>query len=137
MIKIHYDFDCFANYITPMDVYLIIGLPGSGKTHYANENFKNIPIIDDITSIDQLPTVKELVIIDVNFCDNNILKYAREVLSKKYGWINFHHIYFENDVDKARANVIHRDDGRNVEGTLRRFAPIYNPPENAIRIWQK
>lgn len=116
-------------------IHLIIGLPGSGKTYYANKHFKNIQIVDDITDLRQLPTAKEFVVTDVNFCDRLTLENARNVLTKLYGEVIFNHIYFENNPDKARKNVERRNDGRYVEGTIRRFAPIYNPPEDALEIW--
>lgn len=116
-------------------IHLIIGLPGSGKTYYANKHFKDVPIVDDITDLCQLPTVQEFVITDVNFCDRLTLENARNVLTKLYGDVKFNHIYFENDPEKARKNVKRRNDGRYVEGTIRRFAPVYNPPEDALEIW--
>lgn len=119
-------------------IELYIGLPGSGKTYMANL-LSNI-IVDDITDIAQLPSPDELGdlslgITDVNFCDSKILSRATQILEKRYEVSSIKNYYFENCPDKCRANVITRNDGRNVEGTIVRFTPIYSPPENAIFIW--
>ena len=122
--------------VSNMKITLIIGLPGSGKTYLAN-NLSGI-IIDDITSIDQLPNdANELIITDVNFCDVKILERAEEMLRERYGNIDIKRIYFENDAEAVRKNVEYRNDGRNVEGTIRRFEPIYQPPADARVIWNQ
>ena len=122
-----------------MKITLIIGLPGSGKTWLANELAEpTTAIIDDITSLDQLPDdAEELIITDVNFCDSTILNQATAILRERYGSISIERVYFENDAALARQNVERRNDGRNVEGTIRRFESIYQPPVNAWRIWRE
>lgn len=116
-------------------IYLIIGLPGSGKTHYANTVLRHLPLVDDISYIKQLPLTGDFVLTDVNFCDARILDTAETLLKQKYPDATLYKIYFENDVDKARQNVQRRNDGRNVEGTIMRFAPMYKPPYDALRIF--
>jgi tRNA uridine 5-carbamoylmethylation protein Kti12 len=117
------------------EIVLFVGLPGSGKTYYANKMCDLV--IDDISDISQLPSFignKTVGITDVNFCDERILKKAKEILNSRYE-VNIEVIYFANDPEKCRNNVEYRNDGRNVEGTIRRFEKIYNPPY-AINIWQ-
>jgi hypothetical protein len=118
-----------------VDIFLIIGLPGSGKTHYANTVLRHLPLVDDISYIKQLPLTGDFVLTDVNFCDHKVLEMAESLLKKKYPDASIHRIYFENDPDKARANVDRRNDGRRVNGTINRFAPIYRPPSDAIKIF--
>jgi hypothetical protein len=118
---------------------LFVGLPGSGKTHHANK-FCDI-VIDDITDLSQLPDAEsigsqDVGITDVNFCDSFILEKALSILKEKYPNHSFDIVYFENDSTKCRSNVKYRSDGRNVEGTIRRFEKIYNPPTNAKKIWE-
>lgn len=120
------------------DIILWIGLPGSGKTYYAKK-YCDI-VIDDITSLEELPDTyelqnKKLGITDVNFCDSKILSKALDILINKYPDKYITTMYFEKDVDKCRSNVLHRNDGRNVEGTIRRFERVYNPPFGSIKIW--
>lgn len=117
------------------NIYLIIGLPGSGKTHYANTVLRHLPLVDDIYYIKQLPLSGDFVLTDVNFCNEDVLNTAITLLNKKYPKAKIHRIYFENDADKARHNVERRNDGRNVEGTILRFAPIYRPPDDALKIF--
>ena len=124
-----------------MDMYnilLFVGLPGSGKTHLANKICDIV--VDDITDLSQLPTYEDfgyyvLGVTDVNFCDELILEKAINTLKSKYENHSIGIVYFENDPDKCRKNVEYRNDGRNVEGTIRRFKNIYHPPEHAIKIW--
>lgn len=116
-------------------IYLIIGLPGSGKTHYANTVLRHLPLVDDISYIKQLPLTGDFVLTDVNFCDHSVLETAETLLKQKYPDAEIHRIYFENDAYKARRNVERRNDGRNVEGTIRRFAPYYSPPPDALKIF--
>lgn len=122
-----------------MDMYkiiLFIGLPGSGKTYHSKKLCDLV--IDDIADLSQLPETignADLGISDVNFCDDVILRSAVKILREKYPKHFIERIYFENDAEKARKNVILRNDGRNVEGTIRRFEKIYNPPDYAWPIY--
>lgn len=116
-------------------IYLIIGLPGSGKTHYANTVLRHLPLVDDISYIKQLPISGDFVLTDINFCNAEVLSTAESLLQQKYPGATICKIFFENDAEKARANVSRRNDGRNVEGTIRRFAPIYKPPSTALKIY--
>lgn len=120
-------------------IILIVGLPGSGKTYLANQLSNENRIFDDITSLDELSSNDNFVITDVNFCDKNILSVAIDKLNKLFPYHSVEIIYFENDPDKCRNNVIYRckefNDCRNVEGTIRRFEKIYDPPYNSEKIW--
>lgn len=117
-------------------IHLIVGLPGSGKTHYALSVLGHLPLVDDIREQDELlPDTQEFVIIDPNFCDEKILENAKQILTFFYPNAEFEIVYFENNPDACRANVARRDDGRNVTGTIERFAPLYNPPADALKVW--
>jgi len=122
-------------------VYVIVGLPGSGKSHLANRI--GDVIVDDIIDLSQLPSPdsikgKDVVVSDVNFCDARILDIAVAIMHDMYDMYE-HRIkvlYFENNPAAAIANVEYRNDGRNVQGTIDRFRVIYEPPQDAIPIWQ-
>lgn len=121
------------------DIVLFVGLPGSGKTHNANK-YCDV-VIDDIVKISELPSSEQLGtlrmgITDVNFCDTSILNKAIQKLEIMYPARTIETVYFQNDVDNCIANVQHRDDGRNVQGTIDRFKDLYNPPPDALPIRQ-
>jgi len=120
------------------EIILIVGLPGSGKTYLANQLNKNKEyiVVDDITSISQLPQKGNIIICDVNFCDDRILKIAIDKLFSMYPKHNIRCIYFENNSKVASQNVKNRNDGRNVKGTIRRFEKIYNPPKDVLKIFE-
>lgn len=124
-----------------MKLSLVVGLPGSGKTHTAKLiaiRDGNTIIVDDIKDQSELPDAdcgQNIVVTDPNFCDPNILAMAKDILGKKYPGYEMEIYYFENDPEKARANVEYRNDGRYVDGTIERFTKIYNPPEYALQIW--
>lgn len=118
-------------------ILLFVGLPGSGKSYHAKKLCD--VVVDDITDLSQLPDdigSNDLGVIDVNFCDESILKAAGKYLKNKYPTHAIGVVYFENDARKARKNVDRRADGRNVEGTIRRFEKNYNPPDYAQKIYE-
>ena len=113
-----------------MRITLIVGMPGSGKTYLAYRLDDNAIVIDDIRSQNELPPPCEhLVITDVNFCDQTIRDKSVAILNERYGNPHIDFVFFENDAEKCRKNVLYRNDGRNVEGTIRRLAPIYQIPQ--------
>lgn len=121
-------------------IILFIGLPGSGKTFWAKKTCD--VLIDDITSLNELPTQEELGsnnlgITDVNFCDKNMLEKAVGILKEKFPKHEIGVSYFENDPIKCKKNVQYRNDGRNVDNTIDLFSKIYTPPSYARKIWQQ
>lgn len=120
-------------------IILFVGLPGSGKTYWAKK-MCNL-VIDDITDIGQLPPPdklgnRDLGITDVNFCNPGTIDRAVKILKGMYPTHTIGVSYFENNPDKCRNNVKKRNDGRNVEETIRRFSKLYKPPSNARKIWE-
>jgi broad-specificity NMP kinase len=118
---------------------LITGLPGSGKTMLAGELADYAThVVDDITDLGELPEDdgEDIIITDVNWCDPDVLRRAQTMLKLRYPHHIMDVVYFRNEPEQCRRNVEYRNDGRFVEGTIRRFAPIYNPPKSAYPVWR-
>jgi hypothetical protein len=120
-------------------VVLIVGLPGSGKTFFAHENFPDAVIIDDPRDFgadlpDDFPDT--LVITDPHLCRVEILKVAVPMLMARYDIPKVGLVFFENDPDAAKANARLRNDGRKVEDFIDILTKVYNPPADAQPIWR-
>lgn len=118
-------------------IHLIIGLPGSGKTHYAKTVLGHLPLVDDIKDQCELLDVEEFVITDPNFCDAYVIVMAEQNLAMRYPNLEISLVYFENDPEKAMANVKRRNDDRWVEPTIKRFSRVYHPPKDALKIYSE
>ncbi len=121
-------------------VLCIVGLPGSGKTFLANRlasKLLDVKVIDDIRTISELPEngeTENLIIVDPNFCFDEVRTRADQFLSKNYDVVEW--LFFENSPEKCLVNVELRNDGRKVEGLIRILHKNYHPPMNAMQIWQ-
>lgn len=120
------------------NIYLLIGIPGSGKSHWLKDKESKITcILDDISQLknplDLLKTaindnhVKNIYISDVNFLEISTLKKAELMieeycLNKQY---NINYIVFKSNKIISEHNVKLRNDGRNVNATIKRFYQNY------------
>lgn len=127
-----------------IQIYLIGGLPGAGKSTYANElsesitnsfltsdpmrldsllmdlnHVKNNKISNWIIESPHLST-KEAQLSMISFLNNNLNEH-------KLNWI-----IFENNPEQCRLNVAHRNDGRVVDATIKMYSKEYNIPEGAL-----
>lgn len=108
-------------------VFMIIGLPGSGKSHLIEKEFaKGTPkdtlynfglIVDDPTDLTKISQAIEgernIVIADPNLCNPDIREKAVQMF-KEAGY-NIKYRYFENNQEKCKRNIAHRNDGRNIK----------------------
>lgn len=120
-------------------IILFVGLPGSGKTYWARKMCD--VVVDDITDMAQLPPSdklewRDLGITDVNFCNPGTIEKATDILKGMYPSHTIGVSYFANDPEQCRENVRLRNDGRQVEETIRKFAKIYKPPLSARKVWK-
>ncbi len=121
-----------------MKALLLIGLPGSGKSHLANERYRGWEwvIIDDPTDKALIKRCRDfnLCICDPHLCDEGKRNKCIQYLEQLGYCIECK--YFENDEEKCRKNIEFRNDGRSI-GNFRSFN--YSIPEGAktIRIWTK
>ena len=125
-------------------------MPGSGKTHLGKELSKvdeSIYFFDDASArgkdlVEFLDRVSQeigtVIVADVNLCEPLERDSAVEFIRMFNPDTQFEWIYFENDPEKCRRNVSLRCDGRNVEGSIRRFSATYRIPEDVTPrpIWQ-
>lgn len=130
--------------IGQLQVILIIGYPGSGKTYLGKMivDQRNAAaddcgwvLIDDPKSKDvfQNTSGKNLVITDPKLCDPKNRNAATEYLKKRN--YNVTSWFFEANIHKCLKNIRHRDDGRYICS----FSAFnYVIPENVapLIIWQ-
>lgn len=117
------------------NIVFLIGLPGSGKSYWLNNNVVNTTnciIFDDISQTD--PKLKNLsnalsdnnithiYIADVNLLNIDTFIQAKTKIQQLSPTpLNFSQIVFVGDINTCKQNVELRADGRNVKGTLERF----------------
>ncbi len=118
---------------------LIASLPGGGKTYLAKllQQKYGGHLIDDPTTdnrnaidaeLDKIPADCDLIFItDPFFCLQKVQESAEEKLRGRFecaiAWI-----ILDNDPAQCRMNVEARNDGRNVEGSIRRFSREFHFP---------
>lgn len=140
-----------------LHIILVVGLPGSGKTYWAQARAAQteIPtyVLDDPRTpedltpafawLNQLPAgdhPAELIVCDPNACDPEVLKRAR-TFWRAYGHVQA--VFFENDPTHALHNVHlrqERGDARAVEGAIRMWSRMYTPVletgDVLLKVWQ-
>lgn len=119
-------------------IYFIIGIPGSGKSYWLNQqSTDNRIIFDDISQLkDPLLNLekslkenyKNIYIADVNFLEIKTLKNAEEIIKNFLGnqKYEFKYVVFKSNMEISKHNVMLRNDGRNVEQTIKRFCFSYD-----------
>lgn len=75
---------------------------------------------------------------DCYFCEPEIREKAEAFMRLWCPTVTIQWAFFENAPEKCRRNVVYRADGREVEGSIARFAKSYVIPEGAIvlPVWQ-
>jgi hypothetical protein len=111
---------------------VLVGLPGSGKTHKGKilqETFKGI-FLDDVSTrqsvIDALHTDKDIIIADPHLVTSSARSNLLKLLENEKS-VEFY--FFENDPETCIHNVLNRKDGRVVSvRTIREFSKKYEIP---------
>ena len=111
-------------------IIFVIGLPGSGKTIWAQNYIKEHPeytLVDDPKLLDQIPREGNLIIVDPMLCRKETLDHAIKLLDSDYECI-----YFENNPENCLWNAHRRQEKephKYVDPTIQRLTKIYKIPE--------
>lgn len=125
---------------------LVGGMPGSGKSYLAKllQQKYGGHLIDDPTTdnrhaidaeLDKIPADCDLIFItDPFFCLQYVQKLAEEKLEGRFPVCAISWIFLDNNAAQCRMNVAKRNDGRRVEGSIRRFSKEFHFPgtKNAL-----
>jgi hypothetical protein len=133
-----------------MKCIIMAGAPGSGKSHLGLKMAEADPSVfffddasmpkRDLTLL--IKKLKEdtgtLIIADTFLCEPDQRESALDFIHYYNEDAEIEWIYFENNPEKCRRNVELRDDGRDVEGSIKRFSASYVIPEGVTPrpIWQ-
>lgn len=119
---------------------ILVGLPGSGKTWYAQNVLKYDYFIDDPKGFFDFPTDVNgtIVIADPHLCSEHLR--AKSILPVMYPKHSIKWIFFENNPEKCRKNVEYRSkngDNRNVLKCIEHLTKLYTIPDGSeiIEIW--
>ena len=123
-------------------IILLIGLPGSGKTHYGNSliSSKN-KFIDDIKEFssisDALKEYDELIVSDPYLCIDYYRECAVKLFKENFPEISLKWIFWENNPEKAYKNVVNRNDGRVIsKNFVFDLSKKYNPPNITFNVYE-
>lgn len=121
-----------------MQIKLIIGLPGSGKT-YLGKSLQGIFIDDPVIPPPKNINTDFLVIADCYFCNPYTITCAKNTLKEIFPDATIECLYFENNPEKCLKNIQFRNDGRKVTELIKHLSSIYKIPDGVlpIKIWNE
>ena len=140
----------------------IVGLPGSGKTYYVCDLASEINAekFDDFKAdaidncshftfarryeelINKLRSGLDAIISDIDFCKTESRDEARQCIEQQVQGVEFEWIFFENDPEKCRKNIIRREKtrGRSEPETIKKlemYSKKYEIPDGSFveKVW--
>jgi len=129
----------FSSSITNSKVLFLVGLPGSGKTHYIESHFEELrdyTVLDDTSHsfnkeslVGTIQNHPLIVIADPFLCRGIFREAAKRLFANfEQTWI-----FFENSPEICFANVAYRNDGRHVsESFIKSLSREYEIPTDAF-----
>lgn len=124
------------------EIILIIGLPGSGKSYFLENEIPSTYFkVDDPNTLKEKYDFKKvnadlIAVADPLLSRKEVLENAIKYFNDIFPEHEIKKVYFENNLEKCLNNIKHRDDGRDIRATLNNLSKIYQPPEDALEIWQ-
>lgn len=126
-----------------MKIVMIVGLPGSGKTHLGDK--MRIPFFDDFSLIGKEDFLKaignfnipKIAVADVFLCREKDRIAAEKWLKETFPDVELEWIFFENSPEKCYKNVerrIKEGDGRKVQGLIKILSECYSIPDGVETI---
>lgn len=122
------------------NIICIIGLPGSGKTTYAINNYPTFYLFDDMSlnfnSLEEAKNYENIVITDPYMCTVPKEKII-EKINEYFGESDITFYAFENDPDKAIKNCSFRSGKIVSDIFIKHLSSKYDPYqyENILKVW--
>lgn len=116
---------------------IIAGLPGSGKTRYAQALGPEWAVIDDPDGPDDLPErIKgNVAITSPFFCRSEAMDDVFRVAQARWPGIVVEAVFFESDPAACARNAMRRP-GKEVRGLIEALSRVYAPPADARPVWR-
>jgi energy-coupling factor transporter ATP-binding protein EcfA2 len=143
----------YYKYVKRQQLTVIIGLPGSGKTHLL-KSMLEMGEIDDYCDDYEFGPLKKLnpsishadnkllrnlkkshrfAIADTRYCDKLERHKLEKALTEEFADLKFNYVYFENDPEKCTHNSIVRETGAawHQRNLIEYYTKIYDIPKSA------
>lgn len=116
---------------------VVVGLPGSGKTHYARSLGHEWTLIDDPESPADLPDdfAHDVVITSPHFCREVSYQFILNEIQTRWPGITVETVFFANDPDACLLNAATRPH-KPVSEFIRFLSKDYDPPADAMPVWR-
>jgi predicted kinase len=130
-----------------MKFWLLVGLPGSGKSHLGKQLAEQTQglFLDDVSRTCGVSRLWEdfqeetVIVADPSLCRSANRQFAEHYLHKHHVGCQIEWVFFENAPDQCWVNVQARHDGRIVtEHTIRQLSEHYHIPAGApvAEVWK-
>ena len=106
-----------------MKIIMLVGLPGSGKTHYGES--LGLPFYDDLTQTGGLKAIEPadaIIISDFSLIFKKQRRVAEKVLKTKFPNAKIEYVVWENNPEACWKNIVRRKDTKNIAREFLHFA---------------